>query len=298
MEWKGIRGQVLKNVPMKRYTSMKVGGPARYMVYPVDHADLAKVIGIAEEKGVARRFLGNGTNVIVGDRGLDDAIIRMTKVRQMHFKKTAEGAIAEVAGGTSLARFIRESVERGLAGLEKLYGIPGTVGGAIKMNAGSFGVRISDHLRSVTYMDSLKRIGKREIEACGFGYRTSGFTSSESILSGLFELHDGEKAHLKKEMEYVWSERWRKHPMEFPSAGSVFKNISGNPAWTYIDKAGLRGLRIGDACISEKHPNFIVNLGNATAADIVSLIRKVKKDVYERVGVRMEEEVELWGCDG
>jgi UDP-N-acetylmuramate dehydrogenase len=298
MEWKGIRGQVLKNVAMKRYTSMKVGGPARYMVYPVDHADLAKVIGIAEDKGVARRFLGNGTNVIVGDRGLDDAIIRMTKVRQMHFRKTAEGAVVEVAGGTSLARFIRESVERGLAGLEKLYGIPGTVGGAIKMNAGSFGVQISEHLRSVTYMDGLKRIGERQRQACGFGYRTSGFTSSEIILSGLFELHDGDKARLKKEMERVRAERWKKHPMEFPSAGSVFKNIGGNPAWTYIDKVGLRGFRIGDACISEKHPNFIVNLGNATAADVVSLIRKVKKEVYEQVGVRMEEEVELWGCDG
>jgi UDP-N-acetylmuramate dehydrogenase len=298
MEWKGIRGHVLNNVSMKRYTSMKVGGPARYMVYPVDHADLAKVIGIAEDEGVARRLLGNGTNVIVGDGGLDDAIIRMTKVRQMHFKKTAEGAIVEAAGGMSLARFIRECVERGLAGLEKLYGIPGTVGGAIKMNAGSFGVQISGHLRSVTYMDSLKRIGKRERQACGFGYRTSGFTSSETILSGLFEFADGDKAHLKREMEYVWAQRWEKHPMELPSAGSVFKNISGNPAWTYIDRAGLRGLRIGDACISEKHPNFIVNLGNATAADVVSLIRKVKKEVYEQMGVEMEEEVELWGCDG
>ena len=298
MEWKGIRGQVLINVPMKRYTSMKVGGPARYMAYPVDYADLAKVIGIAEDKGVARRFLGNGTNIIVGDEGLDEAIIRMTKVRLMHFKKTAEGAIVEVAGGTSLARFIRESVERGLAGFEKLYGIPGTVGGAIKMNGGSFGAHISDHLGSVMYMDSLRRIEKREKEACGFGYRTSGFASSESILSALFELRDGDKAHLKKEMEYVWAERWKKHPMEFPSAGSVFKNVSGNPAWKYIDRAGLRGFRIGNACISEKHPNFIVNLGNATAADVVSLIRKVKKEVYEQEGVKMEEEVELWGCDG
>ena len=298
MEWKGIRGQVLKNVPMKRYTSMKVGGPAKYMVYPVDHADLSSVIGIAEKKGIPRRLLGNGTNIIVGDRGLDDLIIRMTRVRQMHFKRTTRGAVVEVAGGISLARLIRESVERGLSGLEKLYGIPGTVAGAIKMNAGSFGVQISDHLRSVAYMDSLRRIEKRGREACGFGYRTSGFTSSESILSALFELHDGDKAHLKKETEHAWAERWKKHPMEFPSAGSVFKNINGHPAWKYIDKAGLRGFRIGDACISEKHPNFIVNLGNATAADIVSLIRKMKKEVYEQVGVRMEEEVELWGCDG
>jgi UDP-N-acetylmuramate dehydrogenase len=298
MEWKGIRGQVLNNVPMKRYTSMKVGGPARYMVYPVDHADLSSVIGIAEKKSISRRLLGNGTNIIVGDRGLDDLIIRMTRVRQMHFKRTSRGGVVEVAGGTSLARLIRESVEKGLSGLEKLYGIPGTVAGAIKMNAGSFGVQISDHLRSVTYMDSSGQIEKREKEASGFRYRTSLFTSSESILSALFELHEGNRAQLKKEMEHVWAERWKKHPMEFPSAGSVFKNISGNPAWTYIDKAGLRGFRIGDASISEKHPNFIVNLGNATAADIVSLIRKVKKEVYEQLGVRMEEEVELWGCDG
>jgi UDP-N-acetylmuramate dehydrogenase len=268
------------------------------MVYPVDHADLLSVIGIAEKKSISRRLLGNGTNIIVGDRGLDDLVIRMTRVRQMHFKKTAGGAIVEVGGGVSLARLIRESVERELAGLEKLYGIPGTVAGAIKMNAGSFGVQISDCLRSVTYMDSLGQIEEREKEACGFGYRSSLFTSSESILSALFELHDGDRTHLKKEMEHVWADRWKKHPMELPSAGSVFKNIGGNPAWKHIDKAGLRGFRIGDACISEKHPNFIVNLGNATATDIVSLIRQVKKEVYEQVGVRMEEEVELWGCDG
>jgi UDP-N-acetylmuramate dehydrogenase len=298
MEWKGIRGQVLKDVSMKRYTSMKVGGPAKYMVYPADHDDLSTVIGISQRKGIAGRLLGNGTNIIVGDRGLDDLIIRMTRVRQMQFKRTTGGTIVEVAGGTSLAHLIRESVERGLAGLEKLYGIPGTVAGAIKMNAGSFGVWISDHLRSVTYMDSLRQIEERSKEACGFGYRTSLFTSSESILSAVFDLDDGDKTHLKKEMGHVWAERWEKHPMELPSAGSVFKNIDGNPAWQYIDKAGLRGFRIGGAAISDKHPNFIVNLGNATAADVVGLIRKVKKEVYEQVGVRMEEEVELWGCDG
>jgi len=298
MEWKGIRGQVLKNVPMKRYTSMKVGGPARYMVYPIDSADLSSVIGIAEKRSISRRLFGNGTNIIVGDRGLDDLIIRMTRVRQVHFRKTTRGALVEVGGGTSLARLIRESVERGLSGLEKLYGIPGTVAGAIKMNAGSFGVQISDHLRTVTYMDSSRQVKERDREACGFGYRTSLFTSSESILSALFELHEGDRANLKKEMERVWAERWKKHPMEFPSAGSVFKNINGEPAWKYIDKAGLRGFRIGSAAISEKHPNFIVNLGNATAADVVSLVRKAKKEVYEQVGVRMEEEVELWGCDG
>jgi UDP-N-acetylmuramate dehydrogenase len=295
MEWKGIRGQVLINVPMKRYTSMKVGGPAAYMIYPFDYADLAKVIALTKDKALTRRFLGNGTNIIVDDKGLDEAIIRTTKVRQMRFRKTTEGAMVEAAGGTSLARLIHESVERGLSGFEKLNGIPGTVAGAIKMNAGSFGVQISDQLRSVTYMDNSAHIQTREKEACGFGYRTSAFSSSEPILSALFELHDGNKRELGREMKRVWAERWKKHPMEFPSAGSIFKNSGGNPAWKYIDRAGLRGFRIGDASISEKHPNFIVNLGNATAADILKLIRKVKREVYQQVGIRMEEEVELWG---
>jgi UDP-N-acetylmuramate dehydrogenase len=297
MEWKGIRGQVLEGVPMRRYTSMKVGGPAKYMVYPADADDLSAVIGLAQKKGIVRRLLGNGTNIIVGDRGLDAVVIRTTRVRQMHFKKTAAGATVQVAGGTALARLIRESVDRGLAGLERLYGIPGTVAGAIKMNAGSFRTTISDHLRSVTYMDGSRRVGTRDKDSCGFGYRVSGFTSSETILSGLFELTHGDKAQLKKETEYVWTERWKKHPMDLASAGSIFKNSSRSPAWNYIDKAGLRGLRIGDACISEKHPNFIVNLGNASAADIVNLIRVAKNEVYEKLGVAMEEEVEFWGCD-
>ncbi len=298
MEWKGIRGQVLKDVSMKRYTSMKVGGPARYMIYPVDRADLSRVIGIARRKAIPCRFLGNGTNIIVGDQGLDEVIVRITRVRRMQFNKTGAGAIVNVSGGISLARLIRECRERGLSGLAKLCGIPGTVAGAIKMNAGSFGVWISDHLLSVTYMTGTGSIEKRDKVACGFGYRTSAFSRSDCILSAVFDLPDGKRPDIDKEMEYVWNERSKRHPMEFPSSGSIFKNTSGNPSWKYIDTAGLRGFRVGDACISEKHPNFIVNLGNARAADILALIRKVKKEVYEQTGVRMEEEVEFWGCDG
>ena len=153
MEWKGIRGQVLNNVLMKRYTSMKVGGPARYMVYPADQADLSKMVGITQQKGIPCRLLGNGTNVIVGDKGLDEAIIRLTRTRHMHFEKLLQELLSNVSGGTSLTRLIRECSARGLSGMSKLYGIPGTVAGAIKMNAGSFGVWISDHVRSVTYME-------------------------------------------------------------------------------------------------------------------------------------------------
>ncbi len=298
MEWKGIRGQVLTNVPMKRYSSMKVGGSAAYMVYPADYSDLSRVINVTERNRLVRRFLGNGTNIIVCDKGINEAIVRMTKIRHLHLRKTAEGALVEATGGMSLKSLIRQTIDRGFAGLEKLYGIPGTVAGAIKMNAGSFGVQISDHLCSVNYMDSSAEIKTRKKQACGFGYRSSVFSSSEAVLSATFELHNGDPDELKRETERVWAERLKKHPMEFPSAGSVFKNTAEHPAWTYIDKAGLRGFRIGKAAISEKHPNFIVNLGNASADDVVNLIKKVKDEVYRKTGVTMEQEVELWGFDG
>jgi len=298
MEWKRVKGQILEDAPMRRYTSMKVGGPARYLAYPVDAPDLVRVVEIAKAKRMSHRFLGNGTNVIVGDRGVDHAVIRITKMRHMQFEKRTNGVRAEVSGGISLQRFIRECAGRGLSGIEKLYGIPGTVAGAIKMNAGSFGVAVSDHLLSVTYLDRTGRLETRARSELPFGYRTSSFAPSDCILGAAFELAFGEKVEIRKVMEQVWGERWEKHPMELPSAGSIFKNTGGKPAWRYIDEVGLRGYRMGNACISEKHPNFIVNLGDARATDIVGLIRKVKQEVYDRLGVTMEEEVELWGCDG
>jgi UDP-N-acetylmuramate dehydrogenase len=298
MEWKSVKGQVFEDAPMRRYTSMKVGGPAQYLIYPVDAPDLLRVVEIARAKRVALRFLGNGTNVIVGDRGLDCALIRIAKIRHIQFEKRSGGARVEVSGGISLHRFIRECARRGLSGLEKLYGIPGTIAGAIKMNAGSFGVAVSDHLFSVTYLGKAGKLETRQTSELPFGYRTSSFAPTDCILGAAFDLAFGEKREIEKVMEQVWSERWEKHPMELPSAGSIFKNTGGKPAWKYIDEVGLRGYRMGNACISEKHPNFIVNLGDARASDIVGLIRKVKQEVYDQLGVTMEEEVELWGCDG
>lgn len=298
MEWKRVRGQILEDAPMRRYTSMKVGGPARYLAYPVDAPDLVRIVEIANTKRLGHRFLGNGTNLIVGDAGLDHAVIRITRMRHMQFEKKTNGARVEASAGISLQRFIRECARRGLSGLEKLYGIPGTVAGAIKMNAGSFGAAVSDHLVSVTYLDKTGRMETRATSELLFGYRTSSFAPTDCILSAVFELATGDTKEIRSVMEQVWGERWEKHPMELPSAGSIFKNIGNKPAWKYIDEVGLRGYRMGNACISEKHPNFIVNLGDAHASDIVGLIRKVKQEVYDRLGVTMEEEVELWGCDG
>jgi len=298
MKWAGVRGQILTDVSMKRYTSMRVGGKVRYLIYPEDQTDLTETVRMAREHGIAYRFLGNGTNVIVSDQGFDGAVIRMRKMANLRFSRVTQGVQAHAGGGGSLKGLIKECAGRGLSGIEKLFGIPGTVGGAIKMNAGSFGSVISDHLTEITSVDEngvSRTIGR---DGLSLGYRTSGLNESDCVTSADFLLKEKDRASIKADMEHVWGERVSKHPMEWPSAGSVFKNKNGRPAWQAIDSAGLRGFRSGDACLSPKHPNFIVNLGHASALDVKRLIEKVKKEVYEKLGTVMEEEVELWGFNG
>lgn len=298
MKWTGIRGQVLTDVSMKRYTSMRVGGKVRYLIYPEDRSDLAETVRTAREHGIAHRFLGNGTNVIVSDQGFDGAAIRTRKMAGLRFDRVSDGARVCAGAGVSLKGLIKKCAARGLSGIEKLFGIPGTVGGAIKMNAGSYGSVISDHLTEITFVDEQgvpRTVARDDLR---LGYRTSGLSESDCVTSAEFLLKERDLEAIKGDMDYVWGERVNKHPMEWPSAGSVFKNKNGQPAWQAIDAAGLRGFRLGDACISSKHPNFIVNLGHASALDIKRLIEKVKKEVYEKAGTVMEEEVELWGFHG
>jgi UDP-N-acetylmuramate dehydrogenase len=298
MEWKGIKGTVLKEVPMKRYTSMKVGGQAAYLAYPADEADLAAALQFVKDEGMRYRFLGNGTNVIVSDRGLAAALIRITRMKHVRYTKTKDGAVADVSGGVSLRAFIKDMAEKGLAGLEKLYWIPGTVGGGIKMNAGSFGQSISDTLEEINIIDkngSLTRIGKAQFQ---FGYRVSPVHPTDCVVNARFMLKNRNKKEILQDMDYVYNERKKRHPLEYPSAGSIFKSVKNEPAWKFIEQAGLKGYSIGGACVSEKHANFIINLGWAKAQDIQDLIEKVKKEVYEKLGVALAEEVELWGFNG
>ena len=298
MEWKGIRGTVLKDVLMQRYTSMKVGGPVSYLVYPRDEEDLLRVLGIAKEAGIKYRFIGNGTNIIVNDKGLKEAVIRTTRMKRMSYSKVDDDALAEVSGGTSLKGFIVDNVRHGLSGLEKLYWIPGTVGGGIKMNAGSFGSWISDTLENVRLVDKEGKITTFQKDEMGFGYRASRVELSECVLTALFRLRNRNKDDIQKDMDYVFDERKKRHPMDFPSAGSVFKGVDGEPAWKFIEKAGLKGLSIGGAMVSDKHANFIINTGRARAEDVKLLIERIKKEVFEKMGVTLEEEVELWGFHG
>ena len=196
-----------------------------------------------------------------------------------------------------LKSVIRSCAARGLTGLEKLFGIPGTLGGALKMNAGSFGVAISDCLISLRCMDEGGAVQKRRKDEMRFGYRSSSILDRHCVIEATFGLTHAEPSRIQAEMDSVWRERLRKHPMERPSAGSVFKNGNNGPCWSYIDRAGLRGFTQGGACVSDKHPNFIVNMGGATASDVLRLIETMKTRVAEATGVILEEEVELWGVD-
>ena len=295
MEWNGIKGAVFENVPMSRYTSMRVGGPARYLVYPVNEDDLLHAVMLLRDEGIPYRIMGNGTNIIVNDNGIDEALIRITRIRSLKYAKGEEKVSVDVSGGFSLKRFIEENAKRSVAGLERLYWIPGTVGGAVKMNAGSFGASVSDVLDEVRVLNGTGSIRKMKVNELSMDYRTSPFRKGECVVGARFSLSHGDAGEIRKEMSYVYSERKKRHPMEFPSAGSVFKSVQGEPAWKCIDRAGLRGARIGDACLSEKHANFIVNMGAAKAADVKSLIDRIKKVVFESSGICLEEEVELWG---
>ena len=298
MEWKGIRGTILENVPMKRYTSMRVGGPVRYLLYPLDEGDLRNILKYLTHRNIPYRFLGNGTNVIVNDSGLDEALIRITRMKSKGYKKTKNGATADVSGGVSLKQFIKDNARHGLSGLENLYWIPGTVGGALRMNAGSFGTSVSDPLLTMRVLNAHGQIVTMTRQEASFGYRASPVKPGECVVNASFSLKSRNKKEIAKDMEYVYGERKKRHPMEFPSAGSVFKGVKGEPAWKFIEKAGFKGLKVGGACVSEKHANFIVNLGSATANDIRKLIDTIKRGVFEKTGVSLEEEVELWGFNG
>ena len=294
----GIKGAIMKDAPMKKFTSMGVGGEAAFLCCPANEADLTRMVSWLRKKRLPLRFLGNGTNVIVAEGGLGMGVVRLTAMHGFRARRTSSGALVEAGGGASLKSVIGKCAVRGLSGLESLFGIPGTIGGALKMNAGSFGASISDCLVSVRVMNEAgktARVGRREIE---FGYRTSSFSDGECILKGTFALREADPGIIRAEMERVWKERLAKHPMDMPSAGSIFKNRNGEPCWRFIDRAGMRGFRIGNAAVSEKHPNFIVNLGGASAFEVKRLIETVKQRVAEATGVALEEEVELWGFHG
>jgi len=287
-----IKGRVLFNVPMKRFTSMKVGGPVDVILFPRNVGELKKVIHYARKKSIPVMILGKGTNMIVRDKGIRGWVINLT----LGLKKIrAEGEVVEAEAGAPLQRLVQFSIQKGLAGFEPFYGIPGTVGGGLAMNAGAWGSELKDILLSMTLMKKNGDIVERPRSKLRFSYRGLVLPSKWIILKGRFQLKKGKKGEMVERVKSYSEQRRERQPLDYPSAGSIFKNPARGRAGRWIEDVGLKGYRIGQAMVSERHANFIINLGNATATDVIRLMERVEKKVSEEKGVSLEREVKVVG---
>lgn len=294
-----IKGEILNSVPMSAYTSFRVGGRVDYLAFPSDIQDLQEVLRRCNQQGVRYFVLGNGTNLLVRDGGIRGMAISLSRgflrVEEVG-GGPGENLILAEAGGP-LGKLVEFSSEKGLTGLEFAAGIPGTVGGAIFMNAGAFKEEMKGVLHSVRLMDPEGNISEKGKNELRFSYRSLEVEKGEVILGAQFSLRpeNGQRVKAKVEENIRW--RKTKQPWDLPSAGSVFKNPVQGPAGRFVEEAGLKGSRIGDAQVSEQHANFIVNRGKARARDILTLVEIIREKVFKEKGVWLETEIQVVGED-
>jgi UDP-N-acetylmuramate dehydrogenase len=287
-----IKGRVLFDAPMRQFTSMKVGGPADSLLFPKDADELKKVIRFARRKKIPFLILGKGTNLVVRDKGVRGWVINLTQGMK---KIKIDGEMIEAEAGLSLQQLVQFSIQKGLTGLEPFYGIPGTVGGGLAMNAGAWGAELKDVLLSVTLMKEDGEIVERSRSRLRFSYRGLVIPPSWIILKGQFQLKKGKKEETLERVKSYSEMRKRKQPLDYPSAGSIFKNPKEGPAGKWIEEAGLKGFRIGQAMVSDRHANFIINLGKAKAEEVIRLMEFIGKKIYEEKGISLEREVKVVG---
>jgi len=285
-----LRGNIAVDEPMRNYTWMKVGGPADFYIEPIDKDDLKAIVAYFHTHHYSWMVLGRGSNLLVSDEGIRGAVIN---VEQALSKIYIESGLVIAEAGVWLTKFVDFCIQNELAGVEMLTGIPGTIGGAIAMNAGAHGGEIADHLVEVEVIRN-GQTQKVKTENAQFAYRHSGF-DHDVVLSAAFKLQRGDKEPLSAKRRKLILQRNEIQPLEFPNLGSMFKNPPNTFAAKLIEQAGLKGKRVGDAQISEKHANFIINLGNAKAEEVVKLIDLVKRTVYQNSGVMLDLEVKMVG---
>ena len=275
---------------MAHFTSFRIGGTAELLVYPKTESALIDLISFLKGKNIKYIVLGRMTNLFFTDEKYEGVVICTSKLRALSRTATS----VTVSCGVLLSEFCRFCRDASLTGHEFAYGIPGSVGGAVFMNAGAYGGCVADVLKSVTYYDAaVGQIRTVSAEECAFSYRSSLFCldSDKIILRAEFELSRGEGTDIQLRMDEILQKRIASQPLDLPSAGSVFKRNERCIVSKLLDEMGLKGLRVGDAMVSEKHAGFIVNVGKATATDVLTLIRKIKTLVYEHRGIRLEEEI-------
>lgn len=287
---KFFRGHIAISEPLSKYTSFRIGGPADYYLEPADKEDAVSIISYLQQQQFPFMMIGRGSNLLVSDEGLRGAVINLESgLMSIH----VEGDRVVVESGVPMARFVDFCVQRGFKGVEMLAGIPGTIGGAVMMNAGAYGGEISDCLVDVEILRNGVLLYLKKEES-GFSYRRSGFRG-DVILGASFRFPTGDKEEIMTMRRELLIKRNRAQPLNYPNSGSMFKNPPGNFAAKLIEEAGLKGTRRGDAQISEKHANFIVNLGNAKAQDVLDLIELARKTVFEKFSITLELEVKLLG---
>ena len=283
---------LLEQEPLSAHSSFRIGGPARALALPRDVNALAKVCSILREHELAPFILGNGTNLLFPDEGLQELFLISTEKLQKLFL-LPDGAIYAEAG-VSLSRLATFAWQNGLQGLEFASGIPGSVGGGCFINAGAYGGEMKDVVESVVCLYTPDQgLYELSTEQCAFSYRKSYFNTHGGcvILSAVFRLQPGDKDEIAAKMRELNEKRRAKQPLELPSAGSAFKRPEGNFAGALIEQAGLKGYTVGGAQVSEKHAGFVVNIGGATSHDVYDLMRHVRQTVYEKSGVVLEPEV-------
>jgi UDP-N-acetylmuramate dehydrogenase len=281
-----------ENVRLAPYTSYRIGGPARLWIAPHTDAAVGRALEIVGRSAAPLFVLGRGTNLLVSDRGWEGVILYIGEnLTGWHFTD----ATATVQAGTLLIDLVRETVNRGLGGMESMAGIPGGVGGALQMNAGAFGQEIDSVTVLVRGYCRDGRPFRAKRAEIGFGYRRAAALEGAVVTEAQFRFAREDDALLKRRMNEILARRAARQPLHLPSCGSVFKRPPDNYAGALIEQAGLKGERIGDAMVSPRHAGFIVNLGHAGSDDVYRLIRRIENRVLERFGVTLEREVRLVG---
>ncbi|MBE6100042.1 MAG: UDP-N-acetylmuramate dehydrogenase [Anaerovibrio sp.] len=281
------------NEPMCKHTTFNIGGPADYLIFPADMMQLAQIFKLLNKHDIPSTILGNGSNVLVLDKGIRGAVIKFHA--PMSYKR-CEGNRIVAGAGAYLKHISQFAADNGLSGMEFACGIPGSLGGAVFMNAGAYDGEMKNVVKEVKTVTTTGKILTYGPDEFNFGYRHSVFQANGQAISEVtLELQPGNKDEIQAKMDDYTQRRESKQPLEMPSAGSTFKRPEGYYAGTLIDNTGLKGLQVGGAQISTKHAGFVVNSGNATAQDVLNLIKEVQDRVYKEKGVKLYPEVRIIG---
>ncbi len=287
-----ITGNIMENEPMVNHTSYGIGGPALAFIEPNSIKDLQIVKSFAEKNKVPVYCIGSGSNLLVSDKGVNGFVVSLEEsFKNISFDENK----CHAAAGVKLSRLVKECIKQNLTGLETLIGIPGTLGGALIMNAGAFGNEISNYLTSIELLNDKGVVEKKSANEIKFQYRSSTFKKDDIILNAEFQLDKSSQSKIIKNRDEANFNRKNTQPLKYRSAGSVFKNPEGFSAGYLIDQAGLKGKSIGDAVISDIHANFIINRENAKADDVVQLVKIIRDTILKKYSIVLELEITTLG---